>query len=204
MSELIRYRLTFKETQVRISDEQITFTIGQIKSRSMSVVYFKLYAYDLRKTLIGEYTNERWVITSEYREKTKTFEVPLISGHDPQDIDTVIIELYTIGIDSENPLYFNHVMLNSGTYLDYQQPNESVGNVEVGFKNNKYVNLYDNSEGFLQIIRPTGEAFTTEKLTASQDTILAPHLPNESEFDNPTALFYEYMYMVEQVIGVEK
>lgn len=204
MSELIKYKLTFRETQIRVSDDEITFTIGQIKSRSMSVVYFKFYAYDLRKNLIAEYTNERWVITTEYTEKTKTFTIPLSASYEPQDIDSVVIELYTIGIDSENPLYFNRVMLNSGGYLDYHQPNEAIKDIEVGFKTNKYVNLYDSSDGFLQIIRPYGESFSTEKLTPSQTTILVPHLDNETSFDNPTSIFYEYMYMVEQVIGVEK
>ena len=79
-----------------------------------------------------------------------------------------------------------------------------INNVKIGFNQNHYVNLYDMSETFLQIIRPNHEDLTTEELTKSQMTILAPHLPNESEFDDPLKLFYEFMYMTEQRIGVEK
>ena len=205
MSEIIKYKLTFKETQIRLNDDEVTFTIGQIKSRTMSVAYFKFYGYNLRKQLIAEYTNERWVITSEYSLKTKTFNIPFTSSeYSAEDIDSCVIELYLIGIDSENPLYFNKVQLNSGGYKEYNIPNNSINNVAVGFYNNKYVNLYDSEDNFLQVIRPIGEGFTTEELTTSQTTILAPHLPNETSFDSPTALFYEYMYMTEQEIGVEK
>lgn len=204
MSELIKYRLTFRETPIRLNDDEITFSIGQIRSRTMSVVYFKFYGYNLRKQLIAEYTNERWVITPEYTLKTQTFNIPFInSEYSAEDIDYCVIELYLLGIDSENPLYFNKVQLNEGEYKEYNIPNNVAKNVAIGFNNNRYANLYSD-DNFLQIIRPHGEEFTTEELTSSQTTILAPHLDNESSFDNPTALFYEYMYMTEQKIGVEK
>jgi len=204
MSELIKYKLTFKRTQIRVNEDTLTFSIGQIKSRTMSVVYFKFKGYDLRNTLISEYTSNRWVITSAYSLKYDTFTIPLNTGYTVEDIDTCVIEMYLIGIDSENPLYFNKIQLNEGEYKEYNKPNDAKNNVAVGFHTNKYVNLYDTSENFLQVIRPNGEAFTTETLTPSKTTILAPHLPNESTFDTPTAIFYEYMYMTEQVIGVEK
>lgn len=204
MSALSKYKLTFPVTQIRTSNNQLTFSIGKIKSRTPSVIYFKFYGYDLHKTLITEYTSNRWVITSEYTKQYETFELDFEEGYESGDLDTYQIELYLIGIDSENPLYFNHLQLNIGEDKEYHVPNESLQNIAIGFNNTSYVNLYDNSDTFLQIIRPQHEGFSTIQLTPSQCTILVPHLPNESEFDNPVALFYEYMYQTEQIIGVEK
>ena len=218
MSELIQYKLSFpceinKETkqkelapaQIRTVDEKLTFSIGKIKSRRISVVYFKFIGYDLRGDIISEYTSPRWVITKEYSEKYDTFTIPFNEGYDLDDLDRYHMEMYTIAITSENPLYFNHIQLNSGEKTeDYHQPNEVKPNVIIDFNKTPYVNLYDESETFLQIIRPNGEGFRTDVLTGSQETILAPHLPDESPFDDPVSLMYEYMYQREQRIGVEK
>jgi hypothetical protein len=200
MSEINKYKLTFRENQMRIFDNQITFTIGQIKSRTISVVYFKFYGYDIHNTLLEEHTGERWVVTPNYSLKTDTWTLTA----NPLKLDHFKIELYLLGINSENPLYFNKVQLNEGEYKEYHKPNDVQENIVVGFNKNSYINLYDTSETFLQIIRPNHEDLTTEVLTPSKTTILAPHLPNESTFDTPTAIFYEYMYMTEQRIGVEK
>ena len=204
MSELIKYKLTFPKTQIRVNTNQLTFSIGKIKSRTPSVVYFKFIGYDLHNTEITNYTSPRWVITTNYARKFKTFNLTFSTGYTIDDLDTFVIELYAIGIDSENPLWFNHVQLNHGEDTDYHTPNEEKQNITIGFNKTSYVNLYDTTETYLQIIRPNKEAFTTEELSKSQGTIIAPHLPNESEFDNPTALMYEYMYQTEQKIGVEK
>lgn len=236
MAALIKYKLTFPVTkvdisevypyppiaeegdkmvipapqQIRVNDDDLTFSIGHIKTRNQpAVIYFKFYGFDYHKTLIAEYTSDRMVVTTEYQQLYKTFQVPYEGTPTPtshySDLDHFYIELYMIGVDSENPLYFNHVQLNQGDkLLDYHKPNDAIQNVTVGFHNNKYINLYDESEVFLQIIRPNGEDITTEKLTKSQMTIIAPHLPSESTFDDPVNLFYEFMYMTEQRIGVEK
>ena len=76
--------------------------------------------------------------------------------------------------------------------------------MKVGFAENKYINLYGDDDTYLQIIRPVGEDISTSQLTPSQTTIIAPHLPEESTFDDPVSIFYEFMYMNEQIIGVEK
>lgn len=204
MSALSKYKLTFPITQIRTSDNKLTFSVGKIKSRTPSVVYFKFYGYDLHKTLITEYTSNRWVITSEYTKQYETFDLEFENGYVGDDLDSYQIELYLIGIDSENPLYFNRLQLNIDEDTEYHVPNEELQNIQIGFNKNSYINLYDSTDNYLQIIRPSHEGLTTELLTPSQCTILAPHLPNESEFDNPVALFYEYMYQTEQIIGVEK
>lgn len=195
--------------QIRVSDTKLTFSIGNIKCRTNPcVIYFKFYGLDYRKNVIAEYTSERMVVSTEYTSKSKTFTVPyqMLNGiqQTPSDLDQYYIELYAIGADSENPLYFNHVQLNEGTLKDYHRPNDEKTNVAIGFNRNHYISLYDMSETYLQIIRPKHEGLTTDVLTKSQMTILAPHLPYESEFDDPVKLFYEYMYMTEQRIGVEK
>ena len=233
MPELIKYKLTFpvktvdiaesypypllKEekgkaiipapAQIRVSDEELTFTINNIKSRTPSVGYFKFYGFDYRKNKILEYTSPRWVITTEYSQKYNTFNIKNLlqqTNKEPEDLDHFYIELYLLGIDSENPLYFNRLQLNDGELKDYHTPNEHINEIEIGFNENSFVNLYDSSDNFLQIIRPYHESFKTTELSTSQVTILAPHLENETSFDNPIALFYEYMYMSEQKIGVEK
>lgn len=202
---IVKYKLTFQETQIRTSEENLTFTIGKIKSRTPSVVYFKFNGYDLHNTLICEHTSDRWVITTEYVSHSETFAaVTEGTSYTYADLDHFQIELYLIGVSSENPIYFNHVQLNTGDEKPYHLPNETQEDIQIGFTKCSYVNLYDNSNNFLQIIRPNHESLSTETLTNSQCTILAPHLENESEFDNPVALLYEFMYQTEQVIGVEK
>lgn len=193
-----------KPSQIRITSNQLTFTIGHIKCRTHAVVYFKFYGYDYRKNLITTHTSDRWIITDYYSMQEETFELTFNEGYKLDDLDNYYMEIYTLGIDSENPLYFNHMQLNEGEHKDYHIPNEEIQNVNIGFYKNSYLNLYDNSDTFLQIIRPNHEGLSTEQLTPSQMTILAPHLPDESKWDDPVALFYEFMYMTEQRIGVEK
>lgn len=200
MTDITRYKITFPMTQIRVNEEQLTFSIGKIKSRTPSVVFFKFYGYDYRNNLIEEHTSNEWIITDNYSLKYETWTLT----PNPVEIDHYNIELYTIGIDSENPLYFNRLQLNEGEYKEYHQPNDAITDVKIGFKTTSYANLYDSSETYLQIIRPNHEDFTTNELTKAQVTILAPHLENETSWDNPIALFYEYMYQTEQKIGVEK
>lgn len=208
--ELVKYKLTFPCTKTRIDLDNLTFTIGKIKSRTPSVVYFKFYGYDLYDNLVCEHTSNRWVITNSYTEKSETFTLTYNTNPRTQqsfdcfDIDRYIIELYLIGINSENPLYMNHLQLNQGDKKEYHYPSEILQKIPIGFNNNSYVNLYGTQDNFLQIIRPVHVDFNTEELTPAQTTILAPHLPNETNFDNPVALLYEFMYMTEQRIGVEK
>lgn len=235
MSEIIKYKLTFPVQrvdiaeeypyppieeegdkmiipapyQIRVNDDDLTFSIGDIKTRnSPAVIYFKFYGFDYHKNLIAEYTSDRMVVTTEYQQLYKTFKVPYneIEGSTTHysDLDHFYIEIYMFGVDSENPLYMNHLQLNQGDLLDYHKPNDEKTNVSVGFYRNSYVNLYDDSEVFLQVIRPNKEDITTSSLTKSQMTIIAPHLPDESTFDDPLNIFYEFMCMTEQKIGVEK
>ena len=204
MSEFSKYKLTFPKTQIRMTDDDLTFTIGNIKSRQPSVIYFKWYAYDIHGTLISEYTSGKLVVGTEYAMVQENFTPTYLEDNTMEDVDSYSMELYLLNITSENPLWFNKLQLNFGEFKEYHQPNDLILDIQVGFNKNSYINLYDTTDNFLQIIRPNHEDLSTTELTKSKYTILAPHLPNESEFDSVSNIFYEYMYMTEQKIGVEK
>lgn len=192
-------KLTFKKTQIRAINETLTFVIENIKMRNKSgIAYFKFYGFDVHGNQIIEYESDKWVISTIYNMKQDSFQV------NPSKLDSYVIEMYVGGATSENPLYMNHLMLTDKEYSEYHEPLEARKNVQIGFKRNNYVNLYTEQEEYLQIIRPYGDKFTSETLTPSQTTILVPHLPNESDYDDPTSIVYEYMLMNEQKIRIEK
>lgn len=196
-------KLTFKQTQVRLTKyDKITFVIGNIKMRNkIGIAYFKFYAYDIHGSMMQEESSEsdKWIITTEYT--TKMWSFYILSD---MPVDSYVIELYIGNATSENPVYMNHLMLTNKEYIEYHQPQETKKDVEINFKNNNYVNLYTENEEYLQVIRPYGDKFTTNQLTTSQKTILVPHLPSESEYDNPTNIVYEYMMMNDQSIRIER
>lgn len=217
MAEQIKYKLTFPKTQIRITNPELDFMIGNIKSRQISVAYFKFYGFDYHNNQIVDYTSERFMVTTSYRRVDNVFNLKDLFYEDERysderkytvaDLDNYFIEMYLIGIDSENPLYMNHLMLceyDGDDEKEWHSTNEEKEEVEVGFSQNCYANLYNNDDTFLQLIVPNKERMTTTKILPSQNVILVPHIPNESTWDNPINIFYEYMYQIEQRIGVEK
>ncbi len=207
-------KIIFPKTQVRLEDDTLTFVIGNIKMRNKpGIVYYKFYGYNIAGKEIFQFESKKEIIGTTYTslyapipdpenpdaEKPYTFQVDNYTK-----IDSYVIELYIAGATSENPVYMNHLMLTNNEYLDYHEPLESKKKVDIGFKNSNYVNLYTEHEEYLQVIRPNMDLFTSEVLTHSQKTILVPHLPNESEYDNPSSIVYEYMLMNEQKIRIEK
>ena len=196
--EETEYHLTFPLTPVLFDSNELTFSINHIKSRLTSVLYFRFKCYNQSKTLIHTYTSPRWVIDTVYKRRSRTFTIP-------QDIvDSTYytqIELVAVGIDSENPLYFTECMLNEGDDIGYHTPKEHL-ELSVGFKNSRYVNLYNSDGTFLQVIRPQGDGITTNKLNKSTCTVLAPHFSNESNVDDPINIFLEFINQTEQRIDV--
>ena len=205
--------------QVRFDNHELTLHIGKIKSRIPSVFCFKLHCYDKYKYendeyVIGDeiytYTSDRWVVAKEYHNITIQFTLPetsTISSTTYNVLDDTycyVLELILYNVDSENPLYFNQLMLTDKEFTGYHEPSELIKDIEVGFANNTYVNLYNTDTDYLQIIRPNKEVMSTSAIMPSQYTVLAPHISNESSFDDPVALLYEFMYQNEQVIGVDK
>ncbi len=155
--------------------------------------------YDNTDTLIHTYRSSRWIITPQYTHKEHTFQLP------QEIVDSTVsyqIILITSKISSENPLYFNQVMLNEGEYTEYHIPNDEKVSWMVKFNNNSYDNLYNKNGTYLQVIRPQKDKFLTNLLTKSNCTILAPHLFDEPSTDNPVNIFLEFVNQSEQRIDV--
>lgn len=192
------YHFKFPKTPTTFITSTVTFSINHIKSRLLSVLYFKLHCYDKHSEEIYTYTSPRWVIDTDWRRRVRTFDLP--NGVE-EDIVYTQIELISIGVSSLNPLYFTECMLNEGEDIGYHQPSEH-RELTVGFLNSRYVNLYSNDGNFLQVIRPQGDKIETNKLLKSTCTVIAPHLAEESDIDDPINIFMEFINQTEQRIDV--
>lgn len=200
----ISYKIIFPMSQILYGsddEEDVTFSIGNIKSRKPSVIEVKLSLYDdsSPQQLVESYISERAVITSEYRPFIHTFTIP---NSIREQAISCQIELITYGIDNNNPLWFSEVMLNEGDYEQYHSPNEEQTSSSIEFLNNTYVNLYDNNDNYLQVIRPNRDKFYTDKLTGSEITILAPHFNDDIDFDSDVSVYIEALNQTNQTIDV--
>lgn len=194
----IEYSLKLPQTEILFNETEVTFSINYVKSRQVSVLYFKFHCFNRSKEKIWTYTSPRWVVDTEYRRRSHTFNLPL----DIRDKTVYTqVELRPVGITSENPLYFAELMLNEGDDIGYHIPNENLER-SVGFVNNAYVNLYSSNGNYLQVIRPKKDGFTTNQLSASTCTVLAPHLEDESDIDDPVNIFMEFLNQTDQSIDV--
>lgn len=201
--------LKFPKSRVRFEGNDLSFTINHIKSREASVVYFMLHLFDMRGDEITSlndvsypYVSDRWVIGSEFSSYTTNFEL----DEDVVDITSVVqLEMVLIGITSENPLLFNEVMFQEGEFESYHKPFELLDSQLVNISKNIYANIYDMNENFVQVIRPVGNKnFKTDLLLRNECTVLAPHLNNESDIDDPVNIMLEFVNMTEQTIGIQK
>lgn len=212
-----RYSILFPKQYRLFDEEYLTFTINYIRSRRPSVIYFTLHCYDINddEILVSSkpvYTSERQVVGTSYGEHTEDYADSVDFIDTFQLSEEVIgetvyvqIELFTLGIDSENPLYFREMMLQEGTvYNGYHEPYELDTNKEhtVELTNNMYSNLYTDDGTYLQVIRPNKEMFTINTLNKAKYTILAPHFIDEDDVDNHVAVFFEAMKQTEQKIDV--
>ena len=195
----VEYHLILPKTQINFDDTTLTFSIQNIRSRFSSVLYFILRCYDRHNTLIYTYNSPRWAIDTVYKRRHKTFDI----GREIVN-NTVYtqIELVSIGTSSENPLYFNGLMLNAGVDPEvHHVPNERVSK-DIKFANTRYANLYNADGNFLQVIRPNGTGFSTDLLIKNECTVIAPHFYDESDIDDPVNVFYEFINQAEQRIDV--
>jgi len=194
------YHILLPLQHILFHDNELTFRIENVKSRYTSVLYFKLHCYNSQKEEIYTYTQrDRWIIVTDYHTRTHTFELPQMRLN---DIAYTRIELITIGITSENPLYLTELMLKEGEDGDYHIPLEASPELNISFNNSGYVNLYNNDGTFLQVIRPTRDEITTKRLLPSKCTVLAPHFDEESVMDDPINIFLEFINQKEQRIDV--
>ena len=214
---MIEYRLKLPLQNINFDDTDVTFIINYIRSRRPSVFYFIFHCYGSDCQLIdGEYTDEilmddepvytsdRSVIGTSYTEEGVDY------IHEFSIPKTIIeqtayyrIEIVTLGIDSENPLYFTELMFKEGKGFDgYHTPSELYNDHNIELPTNTYANLYDRNDNYLQVIRPHNEAFNTNNLKGAEYTILAPHFSEEDEVDGHVDVFLECMNQTEQTIDV--
>lgn len=196
MSE-IEYHIKFPKTECRFNDVNLGFLINGVKSRLTSALYFVLHCYDKYDVEIVKYTSPRWIIVDTYEKRIHLFKLPTTDR-----VVSTRLELVAVGVNSENPLYFTECMLYEGTEeIDYVPPHQQI-KLDVGFGNSRYVNLYNRDGNYLQVIRPKGEDIATNEIKASPCTVLAPHLHDEEDIDDPVNIFMEFINQTEQRIDV--
>lgn len=193
------YHLKFPATNRRFDEPELIFLINNVKCRLTSALYFILHCYDKYDVEVIKYTSPRWIIVDTYEKRSHNFKLPFVDG-----IVKTQIELVALGINSENPLYFTECMLTETegeTDKDYCKPHQQIS-LDVGFQNNRYVNLYNKDGNYLQVIRPQGDGIVTNNLKASPITVIAPHLHDEEDIDDPINIFMEFINQTEQRIDV--
>lgn len=200
------FHLTFPKVQKNFDATLLSFSIGNIKSRVSSVAQIKLHCYNYQGTEILVNSNpvhvgKRFVVTSEYQEHVETISLTANQLSNTYEFE---VELILFGITSENPCWFNEVMLEVGEHEMYHKPAEAIDETDVVFKNNNYAVLYNLEGEGLQVIRPTHDPITTKDISRSKYTILAPHLDNEPVMDNPSRLMMEFINQTEQYIQIQK
>lgn len=227
LTNQLEYHLIFPITQTFLLDDTLTVSVENMMSRVPTVVYFMIHCLDKDKDIITTYTTDRWTIGSEWEANWDS----VVIGEDFSNLETLLfihdqnngklidwnlnqdvqrdtsyiqLEMVVLGVTSENPLYFNKIMLKEGEYDGYHSPKELVPEFSVSFVNNTYALFLDDDDTYLQVIRPNKNSLTTKVLTASDVTVIAPHLTNESPFDDPINVLYEFMDQREQEIGMEK
>lgn len=197
----VEYHVWFQQIDNNINDENLTFVVNHMKSRITSVVYFVLHCYDINGTEIKvakkpAYVGKRWVVDASYSKYMEKFR---LSSRVLSKTSKVQVELIAINIDDNNPLYFNQCMLTDKDFTEYHKTDEAMEIAHISLIKNGYVNMYMNkTENFLQIMRPSKKSFSTKTLSANDITVIAPHIPNEPQADEPTNLFIEFLNQTEQ------
>lgn len=200
------FHLTFPKVKKNFMSNTVTFSIGNIKSRTPSVAYFILHCYNYNgnEILVNNtpfYIGDRFVITQSYRSYIDSFEIPEETLSRTWELE---IELVILGLTSENPCWFNEVMFEQGEHTEYHKPNEALEESTIYFNNNNYTVLYTSDNNGLQVIRPNKDTITTKTLTKSKFTILAPHLSTEPITDTHGKLMMEFINQTEQWIQIKK
>lgn len=197
----VEYHVLFQAIDNNINDEHLTFVVNHMKSRITSVVYFVLHCYDMNgnEILVANkpaYIGKRWVVDASYSKYMEKFK---LSSRVLSKTSKVQVELVAINIDDNNPLYFNQCMLTDKDFTEYHKTDEAMEIAHISLIKNGYVNMYMNkTENFLQIMRPSKKSFSTKTLSANDITVIAPHIPNEPQADEPTNLFIEFLNQTEQ------
>lgn len=184
-----------------------SFTINYMKSRTPSIYYFKVHCYHLNGSEILKesdafYVSQRMLVDATWNSYSQTFK---FTEAELNTIKEIQIELRFILVDDDNPVYFTECMLLNREFEgEWFETDKKDTEAEIGFVNNRYANLYTtNEDDYLQIIRPTSTAFTTNKLSKSECSVLCPHLVGETEWDKPINLYMEFINQTEQTTNIK-
>lgn len=200
------FHLKFPRVQKNFDATLLSFSIENIKSRVASVGQMILHCYNYQGNEIiieGKpvHVGKRFVITSKYQQHVEEISISANTLSNTYEFE---IELILYGITSENPCWFNNLMLETGTHIEYHKPEDAFDESDIIFKNNNYAVLYTTTHHGLQVIRPELDKITTKKLLKSKYTILAPHLDDEPATDTPSRLMMEFVNQTEQYITIKK
>lgn len=192
------YILSTDYIRKNFSDTTLTLSCQKMKVKTgLAIVRARLFLYTVGKELIT--TESRiWVVGTTY--KSYSHEITL----DEEDLENTAYYQIKFNIyNLSDALSFNHLQLAEGTVTDYHQPEQDIPKTRIRFANSFYANLYQSDDGtYLQVIRPYYTNFDTETLTKSKVTVLAPHLKNEDDVDNPSNIGLEFMNQTDQVIEI--
>ena len=193
------YLIKLPVTDADFLDNSLSFSIEHMKSRMTSTVYFSIDFFDMADELIYTYKSTRWVVDSTYSSYHLNFDIPVRVADNSSKFQLTLI---ASGITSENPLFLTGLMFREGDYDGYHSPSEEITDALIKLNKSSYANLYSTDGSYLQVIRPSRTTFHTNKLDKCTATVLAPHIENESDLDDPVALFLEFINMTDQRIDV--
>lgn len=181
------------------NNTKMTFSVEHIKADDFLMVKPTILLYTSGKQYLANYSTTWWVVCNEYQKRYFTFNIP---RNTLNQAAYYRVRLWVDNLSLHNNLYFNHLQLAEGSVTDYHEPESTLPKTDIKFSNSFYANLYTSEDNYLQVIRPYYNNIDTETIKKSKTTVLAPHLANEDEVDNPASIGLEYMGATDQVIEI--
>lgn len=195
-----RFTLISKKIKKNYSTTKLTLSVENMKATDLVMVRPFIRVYNSAGSTLGTRYGEWRTIGNKKEKCSYTFN---ISQSNLEKTTHYAIGFIVDGVTYSNRLLFNHIQLCEGDSVMYHQPAEAIPKTDIKFTSNFYANFYTNDEKtYLQVIRPYYNSMDTKTLTKSKITVLAPHLSNEDDVDDPNNLGLEYMNMSEQVIEI--
>lgn len=183
-----------------------TLFIGNVKTDTGKPVVMQacLEIYDINKELIHTIKDLPFIVTGKYHSHNIIFDTPT-KGH----YFTIIFNFVSLlPSDSVTRVLFNRLLYADGNYnhVEYNEPSGHLHEQSIHFIDNFYAELHKKDNTYLQVMRPNYDSITTEKLTQSKKSILAPHLAKTSEdlVDTSEKLCLEYINQKEQTVDLLK
>lgn len=195
-----RYTIQSDLLRKNFSNRKLTFSVERMKADDFLMVRTGIRFYDKNKNYILTKPSAWWTVGNSYQQYYFTLN---LSEEQLNNAVFYSVRFIVDGLTPQNKLYFNHLQLAEGSTHTYHQPNSAIPKTEIKFTSNFYANLYNaNDENYLQVIRPYYNNMDTQTITKSKVTVLAPHLVNEDDIDNPANLGLEFMNATDQVIEI--